>query len=54
MHVAHITSHFASFDYTEVIRDRAIRFLFATRVSHRCHKPRFDIVDDAKKEPHRR
>jgi hypothetical protein len=38
MHVAHITSHFASLDYSEVIRGRAIRFLFAARLSHRCNR----------------
>jgi hypothetical protein len=37
MHVAHITSHFASLDYMEVIRVRAIRSIFATRLSHRCN-----------------
>jgi len=42
MHVVHITSHFASLDYPEVIRGRAIRSLFATRVSHRCNRPRVD------------
>jgi hypothetical protein len=38
MHVAHITSHFASLDYMEVIRVRAIRSIFATRLSHRCNR----------------
>src|SRR5688500_16751830 len=50
MHVAHITSHFASLDYMEVIRARAIRSLFATRLSHRCNRGARSREEE---EPHR-
>jgi hypothetical protein len=40
MHVAHITSHFASLDYPEVIRGRAIRRIFVAALSHRCNRSR--------------
>jgi hypothetical protein len=40
MHVAHITSHFASLDYSEVIRGLATDPHLATRVSHRCNRSR--------------
>jgi hypothetical protein len=44
MHVAHITSHFASLDYSEVIRGAAERSHFAARVSHRRNR---SSADDA-------
>src|SRR5690606_26499686 len=40
MHVAHITSHFASLDYWQVIRGGAQRRIFVAALSHRCNRSR--------------
>src|ERR1051325_9912515 len=42
MHVAPITSHFASLASSEVIRGRASRRVFACRLSHRRNRTRVE------------